>query len=131
MKKDVIESPVLFDTDPDKVQDEMIMKPVLASGPGGQHINKTSSAIQVYHPLSGIRFKVQDSRDQFRNRKTAVERLVMKLEKLNEKNKLKAVDAGRKKKVLKKPRKLKEMILRNKKKVSDKKKSRKLPDESE
>ncbi|MGA2142715.1 MAG: peptide chain release factor-like protein [Brevinematales bacterium] len=119
----------IFCTDPARLALEMIMKPVLASGPGGQHINKTSSAIQVYHPLSGIRFRVQDSRDQFQNRKTAVERLAGKLEKLNEKNRLKIAEMRRKNKIAKKPKKIKEMILKDKRKLSEKKNSRKFMEE--
>lgn len=125
MDKD--KEPPIFDTNPLVLRDEMIMKPVLASGPGGQHINKTSSAIQVYHQKSGIRFRVQDPRDQFQNRKIAVERLAMKLEKLNEKNRLKLAENKRKNKVWKKPRKIKEMILKDKRKISEKKESRKGP----
>ncbi len=120
---------IFFDTDPAKLQEEMVMKPILASGPGGQNINKTSSAIQVYHKKSGIRFKVQDSRDQFRNRQIAVERLAKKLEKINEKNKLKIMEIKRKNKVPKKPRKIKEMILKDKRMISLKKKSRKFSGE--
>ncbi len=104
------------------------MKAVLASGPGGQHINKTSSAIQVYHPSSGIRFRVQDSRDQFENKKTALSRLITKLSDKNEKLKRDLEIEKRKKKINNKPEGIKEKILKDKHFQSDKKKSRKLKD---
>ncbi len=129
VNKDIKPSITLFNTDPAVLLKEMVIKPVLASGPGGQHINKTSSAIQVFHPQSGIRFRVQDSRSQFMNRETAVERLSMKLKKLNEKNKRKIEEEKRKNKVGKKPRRVKERILREKHKKSEKKKERKFSDE--
>jgi len=87
----------LFDTSLEVLADEIEMKPVLASGPGGQHINKTSSAIQVYHSRSGIRFKVQDTRDQFENRKIALTRLAEKLQAKNEKALLEKADERRRK----------------------------------
>lgn len=42
-----------------------------ASGPGGQHVNKTDSAVWATHLTSGIRVKVQSERSQFANRKLA------------------------------------------------------------
>ncbi|MBL8511148.1 MAG: peptide chain release factor-like protein [Betaproteobacteria bacterium] len=54
-----------------------------ASGPGGQHVNKTNSAIRLTHLPSGVVVIAQDSPSQFRNKAIAFERLIEKLAKLN------------------------------------------------
>jgi protein subunit release factor A len=54
-----------------------------ASGPGGQHVNKTESALRLTHWPSGVVVTAQDSPSQHRNRETAFERLVKRLERLN------------------------------------------------
>jgi len=54
-----------------------------ASGPGGQHVNKTNSAIRFTHLPSGVVVIAQDSPSQFRNREIAFERLIERLKKLN------------------------------------------------
>jgi ribosome-associated protein len=54
-----------------------------ASGPGGQHVNKTNSAVRLTHEPSGIAVTAQDSPSQFRNREVAFGRLVARLKTLN------------------------------------------------
>ena len=54
-----------------------------ASGPGGQHVNKTNSAIRFTHLPSGVVVIAQDSPSQFRNKEIAFERLIERLRKLN------------------------------------------------
>jgi len=54
-----------------------------ASGPGGQHVNKTNSAIRLTHSPSGIVVIAQDSSSQFRNKETAFLRLIERLIKKN------------------------------------------------
>jgi protein subunit release factor B len=51
-----------------------------SSGPGGQHVNKVSTAVTLRHWPSGISVTVQDSRSQAVNRKLARERLLDAIE---------------------------------------------------
>src|SRR4249919_1458255 len=54
-----------------------------SSGPGGQHVNKTNSALRLTHWPSGVAVVAQDSPSQHRNREIAFERLARRLERLN------------------------------------------------
>ncbi len=74
---------VVFSTDRETLEGEVRIDTYRASGPGGQHVNKTNSAIRITHELSGVVVIAQDSSSQFRNKETAFERLIEKLIKLN------------------------------------------------
>ncbi len=50
-----------------------------SSGPGGQHVNKTSTAVTLQHVPTGLQVQAQDSRSQHRNRLLAWERLIDKI----------------------------------------------------
>jgi protein subunit release factor B len=47
-----------------------------SAGPGGQNVNKVSTAVTLVHLPSGLSLTVQDTRSQYRNRQLAVYRLL-------------------------------------------------------
>lgn len=55
-----------------------------ASGPGGQHVNKTESAVRATHTPSGLSVTASDQRSQLQNKKLATERLLIKLSAWNQ-----------------------------------------------
>jgi peptide chain release factor len=58
---------------------ELRWEAMRASGPGGQHVNRTESAIRVTHVASGIQAVASEERSQHSNRKLALARLSKKL----------------------------------------------------
>ncbi|MBQ5755059.1 MAG: peptide chain release factor 2, partial [Oscillospiraceae bacterium] len=59
--------------------DDIEMQVFRSSGAGGQHINKTSSAVRLIHKPTGIVVSCQTERSQFQNRDTAMKMLEAKL----------------------------------------------------
>ena len=58
---------------------DIILESCKSSGAGGQHINKTESAVRLTHKPSGIIIECQEERSQFKNRDKAMKMLKAKL----------------------------------------------------
>ena len=54
-----------------------------SSGPGGQHVNKTESAVRLRHMPSGQVVTSQEERSQHRNKAICLQKLRKKIEQLN------------------------------------------------
>src|SRR6202165_1706068 len=54
-----------------------------SSGPGGQHVNKTESAVRLRHPPSGVVVTSQQERSQHRNKALCLQKLRKKVAQLN------------------------------------------------
>src|SRR5262249_23193471 len=54
---------------------EVVISFARAGGPGGQHVNKTSSAVRAHHGPSGLRVHVTSERSQRANVRLALQRL--------------------------------------------------------
>lgn len=62
---------------------EIKYQAIRSSGPGGQHVNKVSSAIRAIHEPTGIQVVVMDTRSQHQNKKLAKLRLEEKVAERN------------------------------------------------
>ena len=71
--------PVVEDVEIEINPSDIKMEVFRASGAGGQHINKTSSAVRLIHEPTGIVVECQTERSQFQNKDNAMKMLRTKL----------------------------------------------------
>ncbi len=83
----LVEDAVSVEIDPEDIQIDTYR----ASGAGGQHVNKTDSAVRITHRPSGIVVQCQNERSQSSNRDTAMKMLRGKLIELEERKRQEAL----------------------------------------
>ena len=91
--------PVVEDVEIEINPADIKMEVFRSSGAGGQHINKTSSAVRLIHEPTGIVVECQTERSQFQNRDNAMKMLKTKLYKIEKEKQDNEISSARKSQV--------------------------------
>ncbi len=78
---------------------DIIIESCKSSGAGGQHVNKTESAVRLTHKPTGIVVECQEERSQFKNRDKAMKVLRAKLQDMQEREQNDKITSERKSQV--------------------------------
>lgn len=107
-------------------EEDLVEKFIRSGGPGGQHVNKTSTAVYLCHVPSGIEIKSQEARSQALNRYNARKRLADELEArlLGEKSKREKAIFKLRKQKQRRSKRAKEKVLEHKHHQAGKKRER-------
>ena len=91
--------PVVDDVEIDINPSDIKMEVFRASGAGGQHVNKTSSAVRLIHEPTGIVVECQTERSQFQNKDNAMKMLKTKLYDIEKQKQESEISSARKSQV--------------------------------
>ncbi len=78
---------------------DLVIESCKSSGAGGQHINKTESAVRILHKPSGIVVECQEERSQFKNKDKAMRMLHAKLYDIKSREQSEKIAADRREQV--------------------------------
>ena len=76
--------PIRLPESDEKLLDECEVETYRAGGKGGQHVNKTDSAVRLRHMPTGLVVACQEERSQYLNKQICITKLREKVAKLND-----------------------------------------------
>ena len=91
--------PEVEDVEVEIKDSDLIFESCKSSGAGGQHINKTESAVRLTHKPTGIVIECQEERSQFKNKDKALKMLRAKLYDIKQREQSEKVASDRKSQV--------------------------------